>query len=256
MESAEELRRSWRGLLADRRSDPLTNFMLRHSGLPGPRGNITLATEASKLIAEDWGDEERFLHLIVEGWVSSGNEYLMFTAHMALGYVLSVSPAEEPWAVPILYEGNFSKLWRAREGVTFALEALLDRRRSFTLALIDKWCAERNPIVVRNAVVALAHPNQLSESVEQLEALKKYNRIGMELVAVSEKTPDLEMLTKSLGFTLSIAAEADEGYLKQLEDWIVAGVKPWRSIIKENLGKARIAKKYPKRIAALRALLG
>ena len=255
IESAEELRRSWSRLVADRRSEPLTDFMSRHSGLPGPRGNITLATEASRLIAGGWSAEERFLRALIESWVSSGDEYLLFTAHMALGYILSVCPAEEPWAVPILYEGNFSKLWRAREGVTFALEELLSRRRNFSLTLIDKWCTETNPIVVRNAIVALAHPNQLIDSVEQLDALKKYNHIGMELVASSGKTANLEVLAKSLGFTLSVAAEADESYLDQFEVWIRAGVKPWRSIVKENLGKARIAKKYPGRVSALYAVL-
>jgi hypothetical protein len=255
-DTAEELRGSWQELIADHRAEPLTVFMSKHSGLPGPRGNITLAAEASRLIAEGWGAERRFLHALVEGWASSGDEYLMFTAHTALGYVLAVSPAEEPWAVPILYGGNFSKLWRAREGVTFALEALLDKRRGFALALIDKWCTVGDPIVIRNAIVALAHPSQLSKSSEQLDALKKYNRVGMELVAGSSKAPDLDMLAKSLGFTLSVAAEADEGYLDQFGEWLGAGVKPWKSIVKENLSKARIVKKYPGRVAALRALLG
>jgi hypothetical protein len=252
----EELRGLWRGLIADHRAEPLTSFMLGHSGLPGPRGNITLATEASRLIAESWDAEGRFLRELIEEWTSSGDEYLIFTAHCSLGYILVVSPAEEAWAVPLLYEGNFNRLWRAREGVTFALEALLDKRRGFAFALIDAWCADRNPIVVRNTVVALAHPSQLRESAEQLDVLKKYNRIGMELVAGSWKTPDAKMLAKSLGFTLSVAAEADESYLDQFEEWIRAGVKPWRNIVKENLGKSRIAKKYPARIAALRALLG
>jgi len=255
-ESSEELGRLWRRFLTYHQAEILTDYLSKHSGLPGPRGNITLAIEVSRLIAADWISEERFLHLLVEDWVSSGDEYLMFTAHMALGYVLSISPAEELWALPILYEGNFNKRWRAREGVTFALEELLARRRGFALALIDKWCVDSNPIVIRNAIVALAHPCQIRESVEQLDVLKKFNRIGMELVASLDKTPDLKMLAKSLGFTLSIVAEADESYLKQLEEWIVADVKPWSSIVKVNLGKARIAKKYPECVASLRRLIG
>ena len=254
--TAEELRSSWERLVARHNVEPVTKFLSLHSGLPGPRGNITLAAETSKLIAENWGTEKPFLRGLVTGWVASGDEYLMFVAHMALGYILRVSPGEAEWAVPLLYEGNFSKLWRAREGVTFALEALLDGRRGFALSLIDSWCADGQPILVRNAVVALAHPSQLRESTEQLDALKKYNGVGMGLVADSEKTPDVEMLGKSLGFTLSVAAEADEGYLDQLEAWIRRGVKPWRSIIRENLGKSRIAKRFPDRVRSLLALLG
>jgi len=158
--------------------------------------------------------------------------------------------------VPLLHAGNFSPLWRAREGVTFALEALLDGRRGYSLELIDDWCAGRNPIVVRNAVVALAHPSQLWGSAEQLEALERWNGVGMEIVAGAERSPDVEMLGRSLGFTLCIAAEADEAYLDRFEVWLAAGVRPWRGIVRENLGKARIAKKYPARVYALRALLG
>jgi hypothetical protein len=55
---------------------------------------------------------------------------------------------------------------------------------------------------------------------------------------------------------LTLAAEVDEDYLEQMEEWIRAGVKLWSGIMKENLGKARIAKKYPGRVAAMRALLG
>jgi len=255
-ESAEELRGSWDRLITDLQVEPVTRFMQKHSGLPGTRGNITLAAEASRLIAKSWDAEGLFLLGLIEKWDSSGDEYLMFAAHMAIGYILVVRPSEESWAVPILYKGNFSRLWRAREGVTFALEALLEKRRDYALALIDAWCADRNPIVIRNAVVALAHPSQLRASSEQLNALKKYNNIGMELVAASAKTPDVEMLAKSLGFTLSVTAEADESYLDMFEEWISSCVKPWRSIVKENLGKSRIAKKYPARIAALRLLLG
>ncbi len=253
--AAEELRSSWRPLASGRRAESLTKFLSDHSGLPGPRANLTLAAEASRLIAENWEAEKVFLGNLLRAWAASGDEYLMFVAHMALGYVLRVDPEAETWAVPILYEANFSPLWRAREGVTFALEALLDGRRAFALNLIDDWCSERHPIVVRNAVVALAHPSQLRESHEQLDALKRYNGVGMKLVAESEKTTDVDMLAKSLGFTLSVAAEADEGYLDQLEVWIRAGIKPWSSIVKENLSKARILKKYPGRVAALRALL-
>ncbi len=54
---------------------------------------------------------------------------------------------------------------------------------------------------------------------------------------------------------ITLVAEADAGYLDQVETWIVRGVKAWRPILRENLGKARIKKKYPDRVAALLALL-
>jgi len=255
--AAEGLASSWDRLPVDGSPGSLTEFLIANSGLPGPRGNLTLAAEASRLIAMDWATKKRILKGLIIGWSASGDEYLMFVAHSAIGHVLSGNPEEMEWAVPILYEANFSPLWRAREGVTFALEALLEDRVDLALSLIDEWCKRRDPIVVRNSIVALAHPTQLRRNHAQLDALERYNGIGMEIVAKAiDPGDDVKMLAKSLGFTISVAAEADEGYLDEFEKWIDGNVKTWRSIIKKNLTKARIAKKYPARIKALFKRLG
>ena len=248
---------SWDRLITDCSPGPLTDFLIANSGLPGPRGNLTLAAEASRLIARDWIAKRGFLKCLIVGWSTSGDEYLMFVAHSAIGHILSSNSGEEDWAVPILYEANFSKLWRAREGVTFALEALLENRADLALRLIEEWCKSQDPIVVRNSIVALAHPTQLRRNRVQLDALERYNGIGMEMVAKPKNAgDDVKMLAKSLGFTLSVAAEADEDYLAQFEKWIDGNVKVWRTIIRENLTKARIAKKYPESVEALLRRLG
>jgi len=255
--AAKELVASWDCLTADGSHGLLTEFLVANSGLPGPRGNLTLAAEASRLIAMDWATKRGFLKGLILDWSASGDEYLLFVAHSAIGHVLSGNPEEMEWAVPLLYEANFSPLWRAREGVTFALEALLEDRADLALSLIDEWCKLRDSIVVRNSIVALAHPTQLRRNHAQLDALERYNGIGMEMVAkVIDPGDDVKMLAKSLGFTLSVAAEADEGYLDEFENWIDCNIKAWRAIIKENLTKARIAKKYPSRIEALLKRIG
>jgi hypothetical protein len=255
--AAEELASSWDGFMEMQSAEPLTCFLSSHSGLPGPRGNLTLALEASQLILSSWMKQSGFLRRLLMNWASSNDEYVMFVAHAALGHVLGSYPEEAVWIVPLLYNANFNPLWRAREGVTFALEALLERRRVFALGLIDSWCSSKNPVVVRNAVVALAHPTQIRENPDQLEALERNNAVGMKLVADAlNMTPEIKLLSRSLGFTISVAAEVDESYLEQIEGWISRGVKPWRSILRENLGKARIRKKYPDRVATLLDLLG
>jgi hypothetical protein len=256
-EAAKELVLSWNRLISDYSPKPLTDFLKSNSGLPGPRGNLTLAAEVSKLIASYWATKREFLKETIIGWSKSGDEYLMFVAYSTIGYVLSRNPSEDDWAVPILYEANFSRLWRAREGVTIALEALLEDGADFTLGLIEDWCISNNPIVVRNSIVALAHPTQLRRNQAQLDALERYNGVGMGIIAeVADLQDDTKMLAKSLGFTISVAAEADEDYLDELDRWINDPVKAWRPIIRENLTKARIRKKYPRRVEALLKHLG
>jgi hypothetical protein len=255
--AAEDLVSSWDRLVSDCSPGPLTAFLRANSGLPGPRGNLTLAAEASRLIARNWVAKRGFLRDLITDWSMSGDEYLMFVAHSAIGHVLTSNQSEEEWAVPILYKANFSSLWRAREGVTFALEALLEDSGDFALRLIDSWCNSRQPLVIRNSIVALAHPTQLRRNRSQLDALERYNRIGMEIVAETlNPNDDTKILAKSLGFTLSVAAEADEGYLDEFDKWIGTQVKVWRPILKENLTKARIRKKYPSRVEVLLNRLG
>jgi hypothetical protein len=255
--AAEELVSSWDRFVSDCSPEPLTAFLITNSGLPGPRGNLALAAEASRLIARHWAAKGGFLRDLIVGWSTSGDEYLMFVAHSAIGHVLSSNPGEEDWAIPILYEANFSPLWRAREGVTFALEALLEDKADFALRLIDSWCSSRDPVVIRNSIVALAHPTQLRRNRTQLDALEWYNGVGMEIVAEEvQPEDDTKMLAKSLGFTLSVAAEADEAYLDEFDGWIGSPVKAWRPIIRENLNKVRIKKKYPGRVEALLRRLG
>ncbi len=254
---AEELASSWEGFMEMQSADSLTCFISSHSGLPGPRGNLTLALETSRLISSSWMKQSGFLRSLLMDWSSSKDEYLMFVAHMALGHVLAGNPEEAVWIIPILYNANFTPLWRAREGVTFALEALLEHRKVFALELIDSWCSSRNPVIIRNVVVALAHPTQIRGNRDQFEALERYNAVGMVLVANAlDRTPEIELLSRSLGFTISVAAEVDVSYFEQIEGWISQGVKPWRAILKENLGKARISKKYPDRVATLLSILG
>jgi hypothetical protein len=255
--TAEELVLSWDQLTFDDSSRKLTNFLVANSGIPGPRGNLTLAVEVSRLIAKDWASKKEFFRDIIVGWSKSGDEYLMFVANCAIGHVLSSNPGEEGWAVPILYEANFSPLWRAREGVTFALEALLEYRADLALMLINQWCKSSDPMLVRNSIVALAHPSQLRRNHAQLSALKKYNDIGMKIIAKTvDSKNDVKILAKSLSFTLSVAAEVDEDYLDEFQKWIDGNVKSWRTIIRGNLTKVRISKKYPARIKTLLRLLG
>jgi len=235
----------------------LTDFLIANSGLPGPRANLTLAAEVGKLIAGDWAAKREYLKGLICSWSASGDDYLMFVAHSTIGHVLSSNLGEAEWAIPILYEANFSPLWRAREGVTFALEALLEERAELALNLINEWCKSHHPILVRNSIVALAHPTQLRKNRAQLDALERYNNVGMEIVAKAvDPGDDTKMLAKSLGFTLSVAAEADEGYLDQFDGWIDGNVKAWRTIIRENLTKVRISKKYPASVEAFLRRLG
>ena len=258
--SAEELTRLWSGFLGEGSEEELTGFLLDHSNLPGPRANLTLVWKTSSLVAESWSAHRGQLKTCLEGWRDSGDEYLLLTLHTALGYIIAEHPEEDEWALRILYEGNFSPLWRAREGVTLGLGAALGKRPELVLGVLREWCSEDSPLLIRNALMVLADPERLEGKPALVEELEAYISRAMNLVrdATPEdrRDPGFKILKKTLGFVISVAAVEDEAFLGRMEEWIGAGVKAWRPILRSNLKKNRMRRRFGPRIDELLAMTG
>jgi hypothetical protein len=52
-------------------------------------------------------------------------------------------------------------------------------------------------------------------------------------------------LVEKYGFVPSVAAMYDEKVVTDLKEWVKAGVKPWKSIVRSNVKKKRFTKIYP-----------
>jgi len=65
--------------------------------------------------------------------------------------------------------------------------------------------------------------------------------------AEDHREDDYKILKKSLGFIISVAAVEDKQLLDDISNWIKSNNKYWNSIIKSNLKKNRLKKKYPEK---------
>ena len=256
--SAGQLEEKWPSLIESRSVEELTGFLSTNSNLPGPRANLTLAFKAAELILRDWQKHEALLRKLLNMWAHSMDEYLLLCRNVALGYILS--GYDDQVYEEVLYRQNFHPTWRAREAVTLGLQKTLSSRPGYTLRLLAKWNRSGDALILRNTLMVLADPPTLRNSEQARDSLRAYVVEAMELVKHSspeaKRSDDYKLLKKSLGFVPSVAAVHDKRIIDDMENWVQADVKEWKTILRSNLGKSRLEKAYPVESERIKAVLG
>ncbi len=212
-------------------------FLLKESGLPGPRGNIELA----QAVANE-GNRELFLRYLAYGAdiapVNSPYEFLAFCGAVGLGRLLA--------------EGDISLLqtlrtlasdprWRMREAVAMALQRLGDVDMGQLIEAMRVW-SYGNWLEKRAAAAALCEPRLLGDAKNARETLNILNMIMTNLEQSADRRgEDFVALRKGLGYCWSVvvAALPTEGKA-YMEKWLVKPDKDVRWIMQENLKKNRL----------------
>ncbi|HVP22703.1 MAG TPA: HEAT repeat domain-containing protein [Conexivisphaerales archaeon] len=241
-------------------------YLLQRSGLPGPRGNLELATAFANVIQSGCSsgafDRKALLSLCQSlcgipaelAPTNDPNEYLVFCGVCGLG---AVGTEEEgfPAAVSTLREMARDPRWRTREGVAMALQRLIESRPKQTLALLSDWAEEGDPLVLRAVAAGVAEPRLLHEGFVARAAIRLHEAIFERLKGMDRKGDDFKVLKKGLSYSLSVvvAASPKEGFalMARLVSWHDSDVY---SVINENLTKKRLLK-YPNEIRQLRRVL-
>jgi hypothetical protein len=253
-ETAQLLESKWGNILEKDDLDELTKYLTENSNLPGPRANLGLANKLAELVTSNWVDHKKFLRRCIDSW--GNDEYLRTCRNIVLGYIAAEHPQEDNWALDLLYLDNFNDEWRPREAVTIGLTESLRRRETYMLQLLHRWNEDNDLRVLRNTLVTLADPGNLRKSLGLREALRTYHLKAMDALRYdSNSKPGYQMLKKSLGFTLSVAAVEDPEMMRMLRDWVEADIKQWKSVLRSNLKKSRLVKKYPEQTRQLLARL-
>jgi hypothetical protein len=241
-------------------------YLLAHSNLPGPRGNLELAQAAA-----DAGDEAQFRR-----WSSLGPDvapentpacFLVFCGVVGLGAVLARSaplPPQtwgEPDALPSLDfgrgaggEGQRGLLptlrplasdprWRIREAVAMALQRWGDGDMDALLALMADWAAG-NPWEQRAAAAALCEPRLLKQPEHAAAVLEILDGITASIEQIADRKSDaFRTLRQGLGYCWSVAVAALPDAGKRLmENWLASTDPDVRWIMRENLKKNRLVR--------------
>lgn len=179
----------------DRASWP--GYLSEHSGLPGPRANLSLV-DAVVTVADD----EALATLVADA-----GEYSMLCAAAVLG-----SRADDPGSESAARALASDSRWRVREGVAIGLQRLGDRDAASVFAIVRRWAEAADPLVQRAAVAAVCEPRLLRTREAASAALDVCRTATARFAALPDelrKAPDARTLRQALGYCWSVAIAAD-----------------------------------------------
>lgn len=231
--------------------------LLMNSNLPGPRGNLTLAYKFAQCFETEHLSQELSDLLFKWAGISSEEapantpeEYLPFCAILALGsHYVFTGEDKKSRIMNQMREAMNDKRWRTREGAAIGLQLIAEKDIEPVKRYITSWYESSSLLEKRAFLAALAHPPILKEKETTRFSLRVSEAILEDLLKVREetwRTEEFSILSKGLQYCLSVfAAELPEEGFELLKKYARSKNKQMVKIIRANLGKTRLTKKYP-----------
>jgi hypothetical protein len=225
-------------------------FLLAHSGLPGPRGNLELIDVASA--ASERAEIERWAVLTpAEAPENTPGVFLACVGLVGLGRLVA---AGDRSLLPVLRRSSSDPRWRVREAVAMALQAWGDLDIRSLVAEMERW-AGGSHLEGRAAMAALCEPRLLRERTTVSATLAILDRLTASVRdAGAGRADDLRILRQALGYGWSVVVAADVTIgLPGFERWLADPNLDVRWIVRQNLAKARLARVAPDWVERARA---
>ncbi len=247
--------------------EELEALLVSNSNLPGPRGNLELAAAFGDCFDRIDPTGARWQMLL--GWTGipeeeaptgDPHEFLPFCALQALGTLYPKAGAERRHQiVELLKRAAGDGRWRLREGVAMAFQRIGERDFGELRRILSHWLGEASPEGRRAIVAALAHPPVLRNPENARYCLEVSDRILKDMVgldAKARKSEGFKVLRQGLEYAISVfvAALPEDGFAF-LKRWGIVSDPDVKRIVKSNVGKARLAKKYPDQAAEIVGML-
>jgi len=229
------------------------SFLLRESGLPGPRGNI----ELGRAVAEE-GDEELFRRYLdydeATAPTNSPQEFLAFCGVLGLGRLLVEGNME---LLATLRRCASDGRWRTREAVAMALQRWGEADMVSLLREMEEW-SKGNVLERRAAAAALCEPRLLGDRSHAREVLRLLDGMTASIEQAQDRRSDeFTAFRKGLGYCWSVAVAALPGDgQKLMEKWFSSDDSDVLWIMKENLRKKRLERMDGEWVRKWQAQLG
>jgi hypothetical protein len=229
-------------------------YLLAHSGLPGPRGNLELARAAAEVCPEP--ALRRWAQLRPdEAPTGTAEEFLAFCGVLGLGGALV---EDDRNALDDLRRHASDPRWRLREAVAMALQRWGEVDFEALAAAMDEW-ARGSPLERRAAAAALCEPALLTtpERVGEVVSVLTEATTGiMQTAAEERRSEEFKALRKGLGYCWSVAVAAAPEVGKPAFEQLVgrAAASDDRDlawVARENLRKRRLQRLDPGWVARL-----
>lgn len=217
-------------------------YLLEHSGLPGPRGNIELAR-----VVADLGTEPLFLGYLAydaeRAPTNDPKEFLAFCGVLGLGRLLAEGDCSQ---LDRLRRLASDPRWRIREAVAMALQRWGAVDMQGLIDEMNRW-SSGSALEMRAAAAALCEPSLLQSARQCEQVLKLLDRITGRIAALDDRRSDeFQALRKGLGYCWSVAVAACPRLGKpMMEDWFASDDHDVVWIMKQNLRKKRLSRIDP-----------
>ena len=244
----------------------ITAYLTSNSNLPGPRGNLELATAFADVV------EEYFVKTADKLWAlcqeltkyspddaptNDPKEFLPFCGSLATGAIGSVSSTYFQQAMSRLRELAEDPRWRMRESVAMGIQRLMEKQNQKTLKELESWIVKDKWLAMRAVVAGVAEPALLKNQNTATSALKLHEKVFAQILASKDRKSDaFKTMKQGLGYSLSVVVREtpSEGfpYIRQLVKTQDTDIL-W--ITKENLKKNRLVKSFPDEVSSIKILL-
>lgn len=212
-------------------------FLLKESGLPGPRGNIELAQAVA-----DEGDAALYTRYIAydaaRAPTNSPYEFLAFCGVVGLGRLVAEGQTQY---LATLRACASDPRWRIREGVAMALQRVGDADINALLREMKKW-SRGNLLAQRAAAAALCEPRLLRDPKQIEQVFGILDAITASIARVeNRKRDEFIALKKGMGYCWSVVVAALPAVGKpMMEKWFASKDRDIVWIMRENLKKNRL----------------
>ena len=216
-------------------SDDWVPFLMKNSGLPGPRGNLELAYAVAET-----GTQKQFEHfLTLDGRENTPEVFVLFCGIVGLGKLAAKQP--ELFERVRKYASNLR--WRIREAVPTGLQLTGDQDMDLLLSEMKKWI-KGNWYEKRAVAATLAEPRLLKNAKPAKPVLQILDTITVSMETDNQsKDESFKVLRQGMGYCWSVAVAALPDAGKPLiEKWLSSKDKDIRWVMKENLKKNRLIK--------------
>jgi len=233
-------------------------YLLEHSGLPGPRGNIELARAAADVRSP--AELRRWAALDAGAAPTGGaEEFLAFCGVVGLGRLLVEGDRN---ALAELRAHADDPRWRVREGVAMALQHWGAHDFDALVAAMSEW-ARGSLLQRRAAAAALCEPALLTDTARVVAVLAVLDAATAAIAdadAATRRSDAFKALRKGLGYCWSVAVAAAPqpgrpAFEALVDGALASGDRDLRWVGRENLRKRRLERIDPEWVAALSARL-
>jgi len=234
----------------------LEELLVSESNLPGPRANLELAWGFADCFEKIVLSEELFA--LLKKWVGIGadqaptqhpREFLPFCAIQALGSAyFKAEASKKPEIVDMLKQCAGDSRWRIREAVSMGFQRMAEQDFDAAQRVFSVWIKSSSLVEKRAILAALAHSPLLTDPERVTFCLQITQEVLSEVQTLPKdqrKTEGFRILKQGLEYTISLFVERlPEVGFAYLKRWAEQDDPDIKRIVRSNLNKARLAKKY------------